>query len=231
MNCTAIVGEQTSQGPCVGEQPPRFPRKANDPDAALVAQLRRAEAGAAEALVSVYGDRVYRLALRITGNAADAEEVVQDALWTAGRKIDTFRGAAAFGSWVYRITANTAYQKLRGRRSQRNEVSGEDLAPTFDERGQHLEVTGDWSRRLKDSAIETELKSLLGAAIDELPLDYRTAFVLHDVEGLPNPEIAQTLQVKLGTIKSRVHRARLFLRRRLADYVGVSPDGARPRES
>jgi RNA polymerase sigma-70 factor (ECF subfamily) len=61
---------------------------------------------------------------------------------------------------------------------------------------------------------------VLSAAIDELPLDYRTAFVLRDVEGLPNLEIAQTLQVRLGTIKSRVHRARLFLRRRLAVYVG-----------
>ncbi len=125
------------------------------------ADLRRADAGAAEALASAYGDRVYRLALRITGNAADAEEVVQDALWAASRKIHTFRGAAAFGSWVYRIAANAAYEKLRGRQSQRNEVSWEDLAPAFDEKGQHVEVTGDWSRRLKDPAIETELKSVL----------------------------------------------------------------------
>jgi len=106
-------------------------------------------------------------------------------------------------------------------------VSWEDLAPAFDEKVQHVEVTGDWSRRLKNPAIETELKSVLSAAIDELPLDYRTALVLHDVEGLPNPEIAQTLQVRLGTIKSRAHRARLFLRRRLADYVGASLDVAR----
>jgi RNA polymerase sigma-70 factor (ECF subfamily) len=206
---------------------PHFPRKAIDPDAALVEQLRRADEGAAEALVAAYGDRVYRLAMRITGNASDAEEVVQDALWTASRKIDTFRGVAAFGSWVYRITANTAYEKLRRRRSRRNEVSWEDLAPTFDEKGQHVEVAVDWSRRLKDPAIETELKSVLSAAIDELPTDHRTAFVLHDVEGLSNPEIAQTLRLNLGTVKSRVHRARLFLRRRLGDYMGSSIDGAR----
>ena len=96
-----------------------YPRQGMDRDAALVAQLRRGDAGAAAALVGAYGDRVYRLALRITGNASDAEEVVQDALWAVSRKIDTFRGAAAFGSWVYRITANAAYQKLRGRRSRR----------------------------------------------------------------------------------------------------------------
>jgi RNA polymerase sigma-70 factor, ECF subfamily len=227
MNCTEIVAERTYREPGVVEMRPLFPRKAIDRDAALVEQLRRGDAGAAEALVAAYGDRVYRLAVRIMGDASDAEEVVQDALWTASRKIDTFRGAAAFGSWVYRITANTAYEKLRRRRSRRNEVSWEDLAPAFDEKGQHAEVGVDWSRRLKDPAIETELRSVLSAAIDELPEDYRTAFLLHDVEGLPNPEIAQTLQVNLATIKSRVHRARLFLRRRLADYMGSSIDVAR----
>ena len=227
MNSTEIVAERTYQEAGVVEQRPLFPRQAIDRDAALVDQLRRADAGAAESLVGAYGDRVYRLAIRITGNASDAEEVVQDALWTASRKIDTFRGAAAFGSWVYRVTANAAYQKLRGRRRQRHEVSWEDLAPSFDEQGQHAEVAVDWSRRLKDPAIEGELKSVLGGAIDELPADYRTAFLLHDVEGLSNPEIAETLQVRLGTVKSRVHRARLFLRRRLADYMGAGLDVAR----
>ena len=194
-------------------------RKAIDRDAALVERLRREDAGAVEALVRTYGDRVYRLAMRITGNASDAEEVVQDALWTASRKIDTFRGAAAFGSWLYRITANTAYQKLRGRRSKRSEVSWEDVAPSFDGQGQHVEVAVDWSGRLTDPAIEGELKSVLCGAIDELPADYRTTFLLHDVEGLSSPQIAETLQIKLGTVKSRVQRARLFLRRHLADYM------------
>ena len=220
MDCTATVVGPTYQEPGVDEGRSCFPRKI-DPDAALVEQLRREDAGAVEALVAGYWDRVYRLALHITGNASDAEEVVQDALWTASRKIDTFRGAAAFGSWVYRITANAAYQKLRGRRSRRHEVSWGDVAPSFDDRGQHMKVPVDWSRRLTDPAIEGELKTVLGGTIDELPADYRTAFLLHDVEGLSNPEIAETLQVKLGTIKSRVQRARLFLRKRLADYVGA----------
>ena len=201
-------------GPCQ-----LFPRRAIDPDAALVAQIRGGAAGAVEALVSAYGDRVYRLAIRITGNAADAEEVVQDSLWAASRKIDTFRGTAAFGSWMYRITANTAYQKLRGRRSKRNEVPWEELAPTFDDRGQDWNLAGDRSRGLKDPAVEAELRSVLCGAIAELPADYRTPFLLHDVEGLSNAEIAETLQVKLGTVKSRVHRARLFLQKRVKDHV------------
>ncbi len=220
MDHTASVMERTYREAGVDERAPRFPRKAIDPDAALVDQIRRGEAGAVEGLVGAYGDRVYRLANRITGNASDAEEVVQDTLLTASRKIDTFRGTAAFGSWVYRITANTAYQKLRGKRSKRNEVSWQDLAPSFDDKGHHMEVTVvDWSKGPKDPAVEGELRSVLCGAIDELPVNYRTPFLLHDVEGLSNPEIAETLHLKLGTVKSRVHRARLFLQGRVADYV------------
>jgi len=192
---------------------------AADRDASLVERLRRHEEGAAEALVAQYGDRAYRLAMRITNNSSDAEEVVQDALWAASRKIDTFRGTAAFGSWMYRITANTAYQKLRGRRSKRNEVPWDELAPTFDDRGRDRNLAVDRSRGLKDPAVEAELKSVLCGAIAELPADYRTPFLLHDVEGLSNAEIAETLQVKLGTVKSRVHRARLFLQKRVKDHV------------
>ena len=227
MSSTEIVADRTFQACGVAEPPLVVSRTAGDPDGALVAQLRRGDAGAVEALVGAYGDRVYRLAIRITGNASDAEEVVQDALWTVVRKIDTFREAAAFGSWVYRITANAAYQKLRRRRNQRHEVSWDDLGPAFDDTGQPAEAAVDWSKRLTDPALEAELKSVLLGAIDELPSDHRTAFLLHDVEGLSNPEIAETLDLKLGTIKSRVHRARLFLRRRLADYVGVCLEGAR----
>jgi RNA polymerase sigma-70 factor (ECF subfamily) len=224
MDFTAIVAERTYEALGMVEQRPPFPRKTIDRDAALVDQLRRGDAWAAEALVGTYGDRVYRLALRITGNASDAEEVVQDALWTVSRKIDTFRGTAAFGSWVHRITANAAYDKLRGRRSKRHQVSWEDLVPPVDDNGQHAEVAVDWSRKLTDPAIEGELKGLLCRAIYELPADLRTIFLLHDVEGLSSPEIARTLHVKLAAITSRVHRARLFLRRRLADYVGAGLD-------
>src|SRR5947208_16790486 len=81
-----------------------------DRDDLLVKALRRREPAAAELLVATYGDRAYRLASGISGNARDAEEVVQDAFWAVVRKIDTFRGESAFGSWFYRIVANTAYR-------------------------------------------------------------------------------------------------------------------------
>src|SRR5882724_5081711 len=190
-----------------------------DPDAALVAGLRRGDEDATEHLLDTYGDRVYRLAIRITGNEQDAEEVVQDALWTAARKIDTFKGESAFGSWFYRIAANAAYQKLRARQSKRHEVPWADLSPSFDEQGHHAEPVGDWSARVEEPALQTELRTVLTTAINDLPGDYRTAFVLHDVEGLSNPEIAETLNISLAAVKSRVHRSRLFLRQRLSKYL------------
>lgn len=190
-----------------------------DRDAGLVDALRQQDPGAAEALVAAYGDRVYRLAIRITGNEQDAEEVVQDALWTAARKIDTFKGDSAFGSWVYRITANAAYQKLRGRRGSRQEISWEDLLPNFDEQGALTGPVGDWSPRVEEPALQAELRTIITTAVNDLPGDYRTAFLLHDVEGLSNPEIAETLNISLPAVKSRVHRSRLFLRHRLADYL------------
>lgn len=193
-----------------------------DPDAALVESLRQQDASAPEALVAAYGDRVYRLAIRITGNEQDAEEVVQDALWTAARKIDMFKGESAFGSWLYRITANAAYQKLRGRHGQKNEVSWEALLPVFDETGHHVEVPGDWSTRMTEPAVQAELRTVLSTAIDELPPDYRTAFLMHDVEGLSNPEIAEALHISLPAVKSRVHRSRLFLRQRLQQYLSAA---------
>jgi len=218
-----VMERHCPEEPALDEVPLARRRPIADPDGGLVERLRQQEAGAAEALVTAYGHRVYRLALHITGNSSDAEEVVQDALWAAARKIDTFRGTAAFGSWVYRITANAAYQKRRRRRIERNGTSWEELAPSFDEAGQHVQPGLDWSPRLKDPVLQAELQSVLRAAIDELAEEHRATFLLHDVEGLSNLEIAETLQIKLATVKSRVHRARLFLRSRLAAYVGGDP--------
>lgn len=195
-----------------------------DPDAALVERLRRAEPAAVEELVERYADRVYRLAVRITGSNEDAEEVAQDALWTAARKIQMFKGDSAFGSWLYRITANAAYMKLRSRKAKEREIALEDVLPAVDGEGAHFEPMDDWSPRVDEHALQGELRGVLESAIAELPADYRTALVLHDLEGLSNPDIAEALEISLPAVKSRVHRSRLFLRKRLSEYLDPVAD-------
>src|SRR5712664_4191273 len=190
-----------------------------DRDRQLVEALRRREPAAAERLVAAYGDRAYRLATGISGSAQDAEEVVQDAFWTVVRKIDTFRGESAFGSWFYRIVANAAYQKLR-RPGRRSEISLDEVLPLFHENGQHVAPIADWSPSVDDPSRQTELRMALTASIEELPPDYRAVVLLHDVEGLSNVEVAESLGITVANAKSRTHRARLFLRSRLAVYVG-----------
>jgi RNA polymerase sigma-70 factor (ECF subfamily) len=184
-------------------------------DRDLLHALRHREPTAAERLVTTYGQRAYRLAARITGGGPDAEEVVQDALWSAIRNIDGFRGESAFGSWLYRIVANAAYEKLRERQKRSRDVSWDDVLPSFDAERRHLAPMTDWSPGVDDPAIQTELRILLTAAINELPAAYRTVLVMRDVEGLSNGDIAGLLAVSVPLVKTRVHRARLFVRKQL----------------
>ena len=93
------------------------------------------------------------------------------------------------------------------------------MLPTLDADGLHFEPMDDWAPRVDDNAVNGELRDMLEKAIDELPPDYRTALVMHDVEGMPNPDIAETLGISLPAVKSRVHRSRLFVRKKLSSYL------------
>jgi len=176
-------------------------------DRELTRRLRAADADAAETLVNTYGARAHRLAVRITGSEADAEEVVQDALWTVVRKVEAFKGDAALGTWIYRITVNAAYNQLRHRGRQQREVSWDDLLPDLQP------ASGD------DPARQTELRTVLTAAIDELGAADRTVVVLHDVDGMSILDIAATLGLSVPAVKARVRRVHLLLRRRLCEYA------------
>jgi len=161
-----------------------------------------------------------RTAIRFTGwrsvspgNRADAEEVVQDALWTVVRKIGAFRGEAAFASWLYRIVANGAYQKVRRRRP---DISLDAFTAMINDDRCH---EADWSTRLEDPALQSDLRKALTAAINALPIDHRAVIVLRDVEGLSTREVADALRLSAANVKSRTHRARLFLRTRLGRFM------------
>ena len=194
---------------------------ADDHDDQLVEALRRHEDSAAERLVIAYQGRAYRLAIGITANAEDAEEVVQDAFWSAIRKIDTFRGQSKFGSWLYRIVANRACNKLRARRGKRLEITLDDVLPIFDEDGQYVEPVTDWSARVDDPCTRAEVRLAVTSAFEELPSHYRAALVLRDIEGLSAAEVAHVLCISLANARSRIHRARLFIRKRLSGSLSV----------
>ncbi len=180
----------------------------------LLEALLREEPDAAGLLVDRHGARIYRVARRFLDDPRDAEEVTQDVLVTAMREIRTFKGEAALSSWIYRIAANAAYGKWRRRRA-RSEVSLEPFLPVFDADGRHAQPVSDWSREPDDAAMAGELKAAIERSLAELPAEYRAVILLHDVEGLPNEEVAGVLGLTVAAVKSRVHRARLFLRKKL----------------
>jgi len=190
-----------------------------DPDQELLTALQAHEPTAAEALITVYGDRAYRLAVGITGTKQDAEEVVQDAFWSVVRKIDTLRCDSAFGTWVYGIISNAAYEKMRRRLRASVDIPLDEVLPPFHEDGHHAGVISDWSSSIDDPAVQTELRVVLSSAISELPPHYRAAVVLCDVEGLLMDEVADALGITVSTAKVRVHRARLLLRNHLSIFM------------
>lgn len=184
--------------------------------ARILAALQSGDASAAESLVAHYGGRAYRLAIRITCDAQDAEESVQDAFWSVIRNIGTFRGDSALGSWIYRIVVNAAYQKMRGRARRRDDISLDEVLPAFDGHGTHADSIADWSTAVDDPAVQSELRTALEAAIAALPVAHRAVIILHDVEGVPMADIAVSLGITVASTKTRAHRARLLLRKRLA---------------
>ena len=188
------------------------------PDTVLVERLRQGDAAALEALMSRYAARVFRLAHGITHSEADAEEVVQDVFVTVFRKIDSFEGRSSLGTWVYRVAANAALVKRRGKRAQ-VEVSLEDWLPTFKEDG-HREgdramLLADWSNTPEEEFLTRETQALVRGAIGSLPEAYQVVLLLRDMEGCSSEEIAEVLGETIASVKSRLHRARMALRERL----------------
>lgn len=197
-----------------------------DHEEPLVGALRRREPTAADELVGTYHGRAYRLAISITRSASDAEEVVQDAFWSVIRNIDTFRGDSSFGSWFYRIVSNAAFRKLRRRRSHRLEITMDEVLPVFSEDGRHAHTVVDWSAAVHDPARDTEVRLAITAAIAELPDHYRVALLLRDVEGCSLKQIAEALGISVENAKSRLHRARLFVRKLLTESLTVDSSRA-----
>ena len=168
---------------------------------ALVERARNGDLAAFETIYRTHSGRLYSVAYRMLGNATDAEDMLQDVFLSAHRKLDSFRGESALGTWLYRLATNLCLDHLRSRAARTGQMTGAlDDEPALADSG---------SRRLAE---RTVAKMDLERAVAQLPEGCRSAFVLHDVEGLEHREVAEVLGIAEGTSKSQVHKARLRLR-------------------
>lgn len=169
-------------------------------------------------IVNRYGDKIFRLAIRITHNQSDAEEVLQEVFVTLIEKLDTFREESKFSTWLYRVAANTSFMHLRTEKKYVNDISLEYYVP-YHEYGKLKGVEiKDWSNRPDEVLLSTEAMGIIDKMINELPELSRIVVHLRDIEGLSNGEVAGVLGLSIPAVKSRLHKARLFLRDKLSDY-------------
>ena len=170
-------------------------------------------------LVNRYADRIYRIALRITRDPGEAEDVLQDVFVILTSKAGTFRMESRFSTWLYRVALNSSYMRIRTKKKiSTNESSLDGYAP-YDESGFLRDVAAkDFSRRPDSELMTREALEMIRDSINELPEQYKDVFHLRHEEGLSDLEAAEVLGISVSAAKSRIHRARLFLRDRLADY-------------
>jgi len=172
-----------------------------------------------ELIVSRYMEKIYNLAYRITRDHYKSEDVLQEVYITLIKKLHTFRGESKFSSWLYRVTANASYMMLRAEKKYEHDLSLEDYVP-YDSKGTLMGRIHhkDWSSRPDIVIYIKEALQILEKAIDELPEVYRVVFYLRDIEGLSNEEVSQVLEISVPAAKSRIHRARLYIRDKVSDY-------------
>lgn len=192
----------------------------------LARALQRREAGAFEQLLGCYGPMLHRVARRLTGQTQDAEDVVQEALVTVYAKIDTLDNPAALAGWLRRIVVNAALMRVR---AQDREPPAGRFRPEeeFTAEGDHAGKVADWSFTPEQTVIRREALAILRREVERLPTGARAVYVLAEIEGLSYEETAALLDISVGTVRVRLHRARLALRGVLARYFAERHPGFR----
>jgi RNA polymerase sigma-70 factor (ECF subfamily) len=189
----------------------------------LLARLQAGEEQALSDLADAYGSKIYQLAFRYLRNKEDAEEVTQDVLFKVYRKVGEFRGDAALSSWIYRITFNAAMSRLRTAQFQRAQAEDRrEAAIDSDMMGESTRPidVADWTDLADERVLRSQLRQRVFRAILALPAIYRAPVMLRDIQGMSTEEASAMLKVKDQTLKSRLHRGRLILRKQLADFAG-----------
>ena len=187
-----------------------------DNEASLLAEARAGNGNAFSVLLNQYSNRIYRLALQITGNREDAEDVLQEAALKSYTNLQTFRGDSRFYTWLVRITVNEAVTKLRKRCWER-QISLDEPVETNEDNFMPREIEC-WRDNPEVCYATSELQKLLAESVEELEPPYRVVFVLRDIENVSTAETAQILGLTVSTVKSRLLRARLKMRERLNSH-------------
>ena len=186
-------------------------------DEILVRDMKAGQMEAFDKIFELYQRKIYALSFNMTRNQMDAQDVTQEVLLTIYRKIDTFQGKSAFSSWVYRITLNATYMKLRTKKKEQY-VSLDESLPSFNHAGFQNDKVSDWSKNTDSLLFSNETKGVIEKAVALLPEKEKVVFMLRDVEGLSTEKVGDILDLTVPAVKSRLHRARLFLRKRLSSY-------------
>lgn len=177
-------------------------------EARLIGLASQGDAAAFNSLMGMHERRMYAVALRMCGNAEDAQDCLQEAMLRVYRAISGFKGQSSFSTWLYRITMNTCLDELR-KRKNRPSTSLDGLVDA----GWSPVDAGETPER---HALRREVRQTLQAMISELPEDMRAAVVLRDIQGYSYDEIAEMLDTNVGTIKSRISRGRERLREKIS---------------
>ncbi len=186
----------------------------------IIQGLKDADSEVIDDFIQQFSRPLFGVILNYTKNPPDAEEILQDTLLRVIRKIDTFREESDIWPWMKRIAINNSIMWLRKRRASRGrEIQVESFTPIFSEDGYLQSPVFRWSVDPEDVILNAELADQLYEAIQSLPFEYRVPLVLRDTEGYPIKQIASLLGLKESTAKTRIHRARLAVRRKLADYL------------
>lgn len=186
-------------------------------DLYLIERLKSKDPAAMNELVDSYSGKIYSLAMGMLKNQEDAEDILQDTLLQVFVKIGTFRAESALSSWVYKIALNFSYMKIR-KNKKGSYILLDESMPQFKPDGMHLNTISNWSEKGDTAYLTKELGMILKENIAKLSEKYRTVLVLRDVEGLSTEEVAKITGMTVPAVKSRLHRARLFLREKLSKY-------------
>lgn len=186
-----------------------------DSDRALLARIRARDKSACAECIERHGGEVYRLALRMMRNQAEAEDVVQETFLSAFKSIDSFEGRSGLSTWLYRIATNAALMRLR--RADPETVPVDETAAPDDGAAVPRQLF-DWCCLPESDFDSAEARAELERAIRELPERLRLVFVLRELEGRSTEETAEALDLSAEAVKTRLHRARLWLRERLSGY-------------